>query len=145
MGDSSLEPTVPLARARLAAALARLMRFELSWPRRLLSLCIFLAATSLALYGLTYLRWPARGLYWIDHLLFGVGFPFGVYGAFGSWRLGLLMTLGWSVGNEFWEDQLTRAVYSIDWDHLVADFAGAGISTAMHTRLRRWFPSRPKE
>jgi hypothetical protein len=140
--DASLEATAPSARAALAGALDRLLRFELSWPRRLLSLCVFLATTSLALYGLTYLHWPARGLYWIDHVLFGLGFPFRIYAVFGSWRLGLFFTLGWSLGNELWEDQLTRAVYSIDWDHLVADFVGAGIATATHARLRRCFPSK---
>lgn len=62
--------------------------------------------------------------YWIDHLLFGIGFPFLLFAVLGSWRVAIGLTVAWSLGNELWEDQSSRSSFAVDWDHLAADQAG---------------------
>lgn len=131
-------------RARLVNLIDSALVFEFSLPRQAVAMLIFLLAVALAfsmepLFHLT--RNP--NWYWVDHLLYGLGFPFLVYAWSGSWRLAIATTLAWSVGNELWEDLLTRPGGRPDWDHLVADFVGVYISNKLFPLLRRRWPARP--
>lgn len=111
---------------------------DVSLPRRLWALGAFVLVCAVVA-ALEAKFHVSRHAYWIHHGLFGLGVPFALFATLGSWRLAFGLTAAWSVGNELWEDQLTRATYSVDWDHLVADFAGLLIAYL----LLRWANSRP--
>lgn len=94
-----------------------------SVSRRVWALAPFTLACVLVIL-LEYAVQLSATAYWIDHLLFGVGFPFLLFAVFGSWRLAFGLTIAWSLGNELWEDQLSRAIFTVDWDHLAGDQVG---------------------
>jgi hypothetical protein len=111
---------------------------DISRPRRLWALGAFVLVC-LVVVVLEAKFHVSRHAYWIDHGLFGLGFPFALFAALGSWRLAFGLTAAWSLGNELWEDQLTRATFSVDWDHLAADLAGVILAYL----LVRWLNTRP--
>ncbi|MEO3715585.1 hypothetical protein [Roseateles flavus] len=65
--------------------------------------------------------------YFIAHFLLGLFLPFAIY-AMGGMRLtfwiGWCLTATWHFGYEFWEDQLTRSSYSLDWDQIASGSVG---------------------
>jgi len=69
--------------------------------------------------------------YFIAHFLLGLFLPFFFY-SMGGTRLtfwvGWCLTAAWHFGYEFWEDQLTRAHYSPDWDQIAS--GGIGLAAA---------------
>src|SRR5690606_5419198 len=65
--------------------------------------------------------------YFLAHALFCLSMPFYLYAMDGSPRAflsGWLATAGLHFAHELWEDQLTRAGYSPDWDQILAGTAG---------------------
>jgi len=65
--------------------------------------------------------------YFLAHALFCLSMPFYFYAMDGSPRAflsGWLATAGFHFAHELWEDQLTRASYSPDWDQILAGTAG---------------------
>lgn len=112
---------------------------------RLFGLTIFIFALGLAFLFEWLFKMSQGTYYFVDHFLFGIGFPFLVYSAFGWYWLGFAFTLFWSVGNEFWEDQLTRTAYVVDWDHFVADMAGLLLATVIYKNLTKTSTRTPRK
>ncbi|WP_372997488.1 hypothetical protein [Marinobacter sp.] len=50
------------------------------------------------------------------------------------------VTTFWHLGNELWEDQKTRAVFSVDLDHLTAGIIGLVLSAAIYEAIRKQWP-----
>lgn len=113
--------------------------------KHLIAIGIFVLCVAIAAGGSQHLGWITNGQYWINHLLFGIGLPLGLYGATTSMRAGVLVTFAWSLGNELWEDQLTRASFDVDWSHLGADIAGIAASLLIWSLLQRMGPANQKE
>ena len=65
--------------------------------------------------------------YFVAHFLLGLFLPFLFY-SMGGMRLtfwiGMALTATWHFGYEFWEDQLDRPVYTLDWDQIVSGTVG---------------------
>ncbi len=65
--------------------------------------------------------------YFIAHFLLGLFLPFLFYSMGGmqlTFWIGMALTAGWHFGYEFWEDQLTRPVYTPDWDQIASGTVG---------------------
>lgn len=76
-------------------------------------------------------------LYFIDHFLFGLGFPFLIFAFSGKFSWGIVVSLFWSVGNEFFEDQWSRQHFSLDVDHFMADLLGIFVAWLVYRRFWR--------
>lgn len=76
--------------------------------------------------------------YFVAHFLLGLFLPFVFYGMAGNggtfWT-GIVLTSGWHYCYEFWEDQLTRPVYSPDWDQIIAGTVGLAAAVVVY---RAW-------
>jgi hypothetical protein len=46
----------------------------------------------------------------------------------------------WHLGNELWEDQKTRAVFTVDVDHLIAGIIGLVLSAVIYEAIRKQWP-----
>lgn len=69
--------------------------------------------------------------YFIAHFMLGLFLPFLFYSMGGiklSFWIGLFVTSIFHFGYELWEDQLTRSVYSPDWDQI--NSGGVGLLVA---------------
>ena len=82
-------------------------------------------------------------LYYIDHFIFGVGFPFLVYSLSGKFSWGIFAAFIWSIGNEFCEDQFTRLEFKVDWDHFFGDVVGIFVSWIIFKIF--WKPNLPNK
>jgi len=80
----------------------------------------------LATIGLYYTRH-----YFVAHFLLGLFLPFLFYSMGGmplTFWIGMLVTAIFHFGYELWEDQLTRPVYTPDWDQIAS--GGVGLIAA---------------
>jgi len=69
--------------------------------------------------------------YFVAHFMLGLFLPFLFYSMGGtnlSFWIGIIITSIFHFGYEFWEDQLTRNVYSPDWDQIFS--GGIGLVVA---------------
>ena len=65
--------------------------------------------------------------YFVAHFLLGLFLPFAFFGIGGmplTFWIGLALTATWHFGYEFWEDQLDRPVYTLDWDQIISGAFG---------------------
>jgi len=82
-------------------------------------------------------------IYFLAHFWFGLSFPFVLYlilGTPGGFYLGLFLGAVWHYGNEFWEDQLTRPVFSLDVDHLISGTIGLAVAMFFFKASQRLKP-----
>ncbi|WP_162621114.1 hypothetical protein [Vibrio casei] len=96
--------------------------------------CIFSVGylqLSIGLYGTNH--------YFLSHFFFFLALPF-AFALIGrdeiSARIGIIVSSIFHFGYEFWEDQLDRPSYNLDWDKIVS--GGAGIVLA-HVILKKMF------